>query len=186
LKKGILDLIAHTPRDEIVYLHTRGEPVTTKDISAQMPNLRALRSTVIPLPAASPEPNLDGDEKILPSLQHIFLEELVIDSGDWSPLMTFLAHRASSGNRLGSLTIDNSPYVCLEVQEGIRRMVQELRIQYLSTEHTMSFSYLSRIVVTANTWPFHSSPLPNVHYVECIPLDIFASIFLRFCAPDYR
>jgi len=58
LKKGVINLIENTPQDKIIYLCTGGEPAAMKDISAQMPNLRALYSYSLPLPATFPEPNL--------------------------------------------------------------------------------------------------------------------------------
>ena len=65
------------------------------------------------------------DEGVLPSLQRI--ELLGRPAGDdWSPLTAFLARRASSGHRLGSLVILYS-HMCLEVKERIRSVVQEFR-----------------------------------------------------------
>ena len=66
------------------------------DISAQFPNLRALQ-----------------------------LDKMILlpDSGDWSPLTAFLARRASSGDRLSSLTISWS-HVCPEAKERIGSVVQ--------------------------------------------------------------
>ena len=124
LVNGSLDLVAHTPRDEVVSFYSWGEPAAMEDISTQFPNLRALHSCSMPLPVVFPELCLDGNERIPPSLQHVFLEGIVVDGGDWSPLTTFLTRRVSSGNRLDSLTVDG-PHMCLEVEGHIRSMVRE-------------------------------------------------------------
>ena len=124
LEKGVLDLIANTPRDEIVHFVPSCRLAAVEDISAQFPNLRTLRFETgeIPLPTIFPELKVGGNEVVLPSLQQIeFLRRP--DDDDWSPLTTFLAHRASSGDRLGSLTIIYS-HLCPEVQERIRSTVQ--------------------------------------------------------------
>ena len=125
-EKWFLDLIAHFPRDEIVSFRSWDQPTTIQDVSAQFPNLRAIHSGSMPLPAAFPESNLDGDEVLLPSLQHVFLERPVVYGGDWSPLVAFLACRASSGNRLESLTVTDS-HMCPRMEEHVRTMVQEFR-----------------------------------------------------------
>ena len=128
LERGVLDLISYTPRDEVVFLHSWGEPAVTEEMFTQFPNLRSLHAGSVPLPAVFPRSNLDGNGGVPTSLQHLRLEKPIMDGGDWSPLTTFLARRVSSGNRLDSLTLDRSPHVCLEVEEHIRSMVQEFRI----------------------------------------------------------
>ena len=120
LGKAFLDLVSYTPRDEVIHLHSRGEPAVMEDMSARFPKLRTLHSELIPLLAVFPGSSLDGNRGIPTSLQHIFLEQPGMDGpGDWNPLTSFLACRSSSGNRLDSLTLDRSPHMCLEVQEHI-------------------------------------------------------------------
>jgi len=125
LETGVLDLIAHTPREEIVLFRSWGDPVAIQDVSAQLPNLRTLHFGAMPLPPVFQEPSLGGNEKLLPSLQHIFVERVYVDDDGWSPIATFLAHRASSGNPLVSLTIVDSPHMCLPEKERIKGLVQE-------------------------------------------------------------
>ena len=124
LEKGVLDLIAHTPRDDIIFFQSKCGLASMEDISAQFPNLKVLliETGRIPLPTIFPESKMGGDEEVLPSLQHIgFLNRP--DGGDWSPLTAFLARRASSRDRLGSLAISRS-HVCTEVKERMRSMVR--------------------------------------------------------------
>ena len=127
LEKGVLDLITHTPRDDIVRFDSLCRLATVDDISVQFPNLRTLRleNGAIPLPTIFPEPRVGGDEEVLHYLQHI--EFLRSPGGDdWGPLMAFLARRASTEERFGSLAITHS-HVCPEVKERIGRMVQVFR-----------------------------------------------------------
>ena len=129
LKRAALDLITHVPREEVVYLQARDNPIDMEDASTQFPNVRALALDTVPLSAAFPNPNLVGDGGVFPSLEHIFLQDVVVDDGDWNPLMIFLARRVSSGNRLDTLMIANSSSMCPEAIKGIRGLVRELRLE---------------------------------------------------------
>jgi len=124
----LLDLVPYLPQDEVVYFRSWCERVAMESVSTRFPNLRTLHPGSIPLPNIFPGPNPGGNGNIPDSLQHIILEWPVVGGGDWSPLTNFLTHRASSGNRLHSLTLDRPPHMCPKVEEHIRSMVRELRI----------------------------------------------------------
>ena len=123
----ILSLIAHTPREEIVYLQTRGNPTAMENIYSQFPNLRALHSERVPLSAMFPKPTPNGDSRVPPLLRHIFFERLVADGGDWTPLTTFVSRRACSEKWLDSLEIISSSRMRREVVENIGTMVWDFR-----------------------------------------------------------
>ena len=124
LEGGFLDLIAHTPREDVVRFEPLGGFVAVDDMSAQFPNIRALKfdTGTVPLSTIFPESRMGEDEEVLPSLQHIEFQSYRGD-GNWSPLVAFLARRASSGSRLSSLAISHS-HVCPEVEERIGSVVQ--------------------------------------------------------------
>ena len=125
-ERAVLDLVACIPREEVVYFKARNNSVATEDICTQFPNVRALSFDGVPLSVAFPDLNMAMYGKISPPLEHVLLEH--VNDDDWSPLTTFLASRVSSGNRLDTLVISNSPGVPPEVMEGIRGMVRELKI----------------------------------------------------------
>ena len=127
-EKWFLDLVAHIPQDEIISLHSWGEPAVMGSVPTQFPNLRALDSGLVPLSAVFPESNLGGNDRIPLSLRRIDLEELVVDGGDWSPLTTFLTSRASSGSQLDSLRVVGS-HMCPSVEGHVRSMVQEFTVK---------------------------------------------------------
>ena len=129
MERVALDLTTYTPREELVHFRMSNKLAARLDTYTQFPNLRALSFNTISLAAAFPDPNLVGDGKILPSLEHVLLERMVVHDADWGRLVTFLAYRVSSGNRLVTLEIVNSPHMCPDVIDGIRDMVQELRIE---------------------------------------------------------
>ena len=127
-ERTILDFITHVPREEVVYFQTFLNPVPMEDIPTQFPNVKALSLDKIPLFAAFPSRDVVGDGRIFPSLEHVLLVNMVVDHGDWGPLMTFLARRVSSGNRLDTLMFFDSPPMSPEVIESIRGMVRELKL----------------------------------------------------------
>jgi len=129
LERAALEFTTYAPRDDIVHFRMYNKFTIGVDTCTQFPNLRALSFYNISLSAAFPNPNLAGEGKISPSLEHIFLEDMDVDDADWSPLVTFLAHRMSSGNRLDTLVIVPPDYMRPAVMEGIRGMVRELRIE---------------------------------------------------------
>ena len=128
LENVFLDLFPYTPQDEVVYLHSWGEPAAMEDISTRFPKLRALNSGSMPLSAVFPGSRLDEKGGIPTSLQHIVLEWPVVDNGDWSPMTNFLASRSSSGNQLDSLTLSHSPHMGRKMEERIRSIVKKIRI----------------------------------------------------------
>ena len=129
VKRATLDLITHVPREEVVYFQTYDNPIAMGDASTRFPNVRAMSLGTIPLSEAFPESTTVGDGRVFPSLEHVLLKNTFVRDGDWNPLMTFLARRVSSGNRLDTLTIANSSSVCPEVMEDIRGMVRELKLE---------------------------------------------------------
>ena len=115
----ILDLIAHTPREEIVYLRMHENPTAMENIYARLPILRSLYVGKISLSAVFPK-QITGGNRILPFLQHVFLERVDADRGDWTPLTAFLSCRTP----LDSLEILNSSYMCPEEVKDVGKAVR--------------------------------------------------------------
>ena len=129
LEEALLNLIAHVPREEIVYFRARGGPISSEAISTQFPYLRAMHFVGTPLGIAFPRSALDRD-RIFPCLQHLTLD--VNHDDNWNPLITFLDHLASSGNKLDTLEISGCYKMKPKVEEGVRRAVRESRMEQTS------------------------------------------------------
>jgi len=130
-EKLTLDLIAHTPREEIVYFRTHGSLEAVKDLRVHMPNLRALDLFRVPLLVAFPSLDQYGSrvpEIFPPSLQHLFFERPRLDAYGWIPPIAFLSHRMSSGNQLDSLRIHGPCHMCYELTRSVRDLVREFKI----------------------------------------------------------
>jgi hypothetical protein len=127
-EKVTLDLIAHIPREDVIYFRACGSLTVVEDLRAQLPNLKVLDLHMVRLYAAFSTPiSEDGShvqERFPPSLQHIYLGRLIVNGYDWIPLVAFLARRASVGNQLDSLIIDGPCHMCSTTAEGIRRIVR--------------------------------------------------------------
>ena len=131
LDKLTLDLIAHTPREEIVYFRTCGSLEAVKDLDAQMPNLKALDLFRVPLSAVFPTLSQDGSrvhKRFPPSLQHLLIRRPNLTTNGWNPLITFLSHRSSSGNQLDSLLISGPCHMCSRVTQRVMDVVQKFEI----------------------------------------------------------
>jgi hypothetical protein len=152
LEKVSLDLVAHTPREDIVYLQALRQLVTSEAISTQFTNITTLHLYDIPLSALFPESNRGG---IFASLERIFLDMAVVDGGDWTPLVTSLAHRASCGKPLDTLEIYNSPHMCTQVVEGIRGVVRKFQIDHSGSNYWLC--------------PFGTCPKPTLGFCSPSP-----------------
>lgn len=108
----------------------RGDAVAMEEVSAQFPHLRALRFGGTPLHVAFPNPTPSIDGEIFPSLQHLTLDCVSAEGGNWGPLTTFLARRVSSGSQLDTLEICRSSSLHPDVEELIRRAVPEFRVEF--------------------------------------------------------
>ena len=129
IERAALDLITYAPLEEADFFFAQNVPIVMEDIHTRLPNLRVLRFEAVLLRAAFPDPNLVESGEAFPSLEHLTLRHMVLDDGDWSPLVTFLACRVTSGNRLDTLEITCSICMCPEVMEGIRGMVREFEFR---------------------------------------------------------
>ena len=131
LWKLALDLIAYTPREEIVYFRTCSNFEAEEDLHVLLPNLKALDLYRAPLSAVFPTLDPDGYRALQifpPSLQFLCLRRPHLNAYNWTPLITFLSHRASSGNKLDTLLIDGPCHMCSPVSWKIRGMVREFKI----------------------------------------------------------
>ena len=125
LWKGALELVAHTPSEGIVHFQAYDGWTAMCDTFTRLPNLKMLHLTRIRPSALLMELNTDENKDILPSLQYLVIQGSALAGGDWDPLMTFLAHRASSGKRLRGLKASCRRVITPELEEGIKGLVED-------------------------------------------------------------
>ena len=129
LEKAALDLMTYVPREDITHFWGISGPVGMGDIYTRLPNLKMLCLYEIHLPAVFPEPNSSGNGDVPPSLQALVLPRLKVEGGNWTPLTTFLAYRASNGKQLNTLQISSDYHIRSKVVESIEGMVQKFSLK---------------------------------------------------------
>ena len=138
-----IDFVAHTPREHVVYFGGDLTMYSLKTIVTTMPNIQELHLTsgrvadgfLLPDPD---EPVANG--KLLPSLRHLRLEDLYED--DWSPLLPYLTHQTSGGQKI-SLTISGgSHHICKDVLREIESLVEEFVLGFV-WDHNCPLDYCS-------------------------------------------
>ena len=143
LDRLTLDLVSYTPRDEIVYFRACGGVEIAKDLRIQTPNLKALNLYKVPLSVVFPRPERGGPslhERFPPSLQYLHLERPHLSAYSWTPFLTFLSHRSSSGSQLDSLMISGSCHICFRVARRIRDVVGNFKVDDGCKESWCPFS----------------------------------------------
>jgi len=126
LERAILDLISHTPQEEVIYIVVTDDPITMGAMSAQFPSLQSLHFVQTPLSTIS---GLGGGREIFPSLRSVFLDTVGVYDDNWSLFAGSLSRRASFGNRLDVLHISHSSHMCTEVVENIRSATRHFFIE---------------------------------------------------------
>ena len=67
-----------------------------------------------------------GDGKLLPSLQRIRLEDVLTDEGSWQPLLSYLAHQTTNGQKVWLTISAPREHICEDVLKEIQEMVEDL------------------------------------------------------------
>ena len=129
-----IDFVAHLPVEPVVYFGGDLSMDIVKEIIPTMPNIQELHLIHAQLEYGflllNPKEPL-AHKKLLPSLQRLFLEDVILDDEGWSPLIPYLTHQTSSGQRI-SLTISGqSEHICKDVLKEMEGFVEELVLDLL-------------------------------------------------------
>lgn len=126
-EKAVLDFIGHIPLEKLTNFGTFYRSFPTDCVYTRFPNLSTLVLFGVDLSVTFPELSSGWNKDILPNLQNLVLVRPTGYGGDWSPLTTFLAVRASSGKRLRNIKILYLGYSNMDqrVVESIKRVVEE-------------------------------------------------------------
>jgi len=123
-----INLVAHTPREYVVSFGGNSTELMRR-AAAAMPKLQELYLITPMLHHRFLRADLDeplADEKLFPSLRHLHLEDTLLYEDDWSPIIPYLTHQTSGGQRI-SLTISGEPqHICRDVLRDMKGLVEEL------------------------------------------------------------
>ena len=123
-----ISLIALIPRKHVIDLDVEIDMKLPEELFFMMPNIEALRISDVTLSAGFLQPNPDGphaNANLLPSLEALCLQDIIVDNNDWSHLTTYLAHQTSDGQAISLEISGEYPYMCPEVVNEIKDLVKE-------------------------------------------------------------
>ncbi|KAF9779273.1 hypothetical protein BJ322DRAFT_452260 [Thelephora terrestris] len=140
------DFVAYTPAEDIVYFGGDLTMDIVKRVVPTMPNIRELHLIHAQLEYGfllqDPRGPL-SQKKLLPSLERLYLEEVIYDDESWQLLLPYLAHQTSGGQRI-SLTISGTrEHICKDVMKELKGFVEELVID-LDLDSDCPFDYCER------------------------------------------
>jgi hypothetical protein len=132
-----ISLVAHTLGEHVVYF---GGNLSIDNIERTVAAMTKLQEIHLDCPLldhrflrqdlSGPLPN----EKLFPSLRHLHPKDTLLYNGDWSPIIPYLTHQTSGGQRI-SLTISGTPqHACKEVLRDMKGLVEELVLDLVSDD----------------------------------------------------
>ena len=128
------DFVAHVPVDPVVYFGGDLTMDIVKRIIPTMPNIQEFYLINARLEDGFLLPDPKGSlahKKLLPSLQRLCLEDVLLDDDSWLPLLPYLAHQTSGDQRI-SLTISGPrEHICKDVEKEMEGFVEELALNML-------------------------------------------------------
>jgi len=134
--KMCVDLMAHVPRERVVYFTVGLDMYATRDLLVTTPSIEnlCLSGRVDFDVFLQPDPLLGAE--LLPSLRHLVLQYYFRKNDsdvDWRPLITYLTHRVSGGQAFSLRLYGRGPPP--EVMKEIEGLVEEYNLDYQNEEY---------------------------------------------------
>ena len=128
-----VDLIALTPRENVVRFAPSLGPHATRDLVATIPNIEHLELVGSVVYDVLFQPHPPSCAKLLPSLRSLCLAHFAPkDDGDWHPLINYLIHQTSGGQAISLRLCEG--HVPPEVVKEIEGLVEEFSLGFPSTD----------------------------------------------------
>ena len=131
-KRLPIDLIAQIPRERVVAFDADLDMKLPGEVFLMMPNIRILSIACAELSKGLLLPIPNGpyaNTKLLPVLEVLRLDDIILDGIGWSHLATYLAHQTSDGQPISLEIAGNFPYMGPEVVDKIKGLVREFVYQ---------------------------------------------------------
>jgi hypothetical protein len=126
--KLCIDFVTCAPREHVVYFRGELSMNAVEGIAPLMPNIQELHLTDALLSDRFLQPDPDGplaNTKLLPSLRHLYLEDIDLGDDYWTPLLSYLAHQTSGGQIISLTLFGERAHICDSVMEDIEGLVEE-------------------------------------------------------------
>jgi len=127
LEQLFINLFAPIPRGHAVRLSADLGMKLPDELLFTMPNVEMLHIFGAELSKGFLQPNPDGphpNAKLLPLLETLSLEDVILGDGDWSNLTTYLTHQTSDGQAISLEMAGEIPYMRPEVENEIQGLVR--------------------------------------------------------------
>ena len=125
--KLCIDIFAHLPRERVIYLETNLSTDLMEELLVTMPNIEALHLAGAAMLEWFQLPHPHGPhahKELFPSLQCLYLESVVMEDGNWYPLVRYLTHQTFGGPRITLGVFGNGVHICSDVREQIMGLVE--------------------------------------------------------------
>ena len=123
-----IDFVAYTPGEHVVHFGGDLSVDAVREIVPAMPNIQELHLTGALLSDGFLQSNPDGplaNTKLLPSLRYLHLEDTVLEDGDWTPLLSYLANQTSGGQIISLSLSEGRVHICKNVVRDVKSLVEE-------------------------------------------------------------
>jgi hypothetical protein len=122
-----IDLIKHIPR-EVVALSAEFHVKLPDEVFLMMPNINTLRISGVEVSEGFLQPDPNGphaNTKLIPSLECLTLEDVIVNDNAWGHLTAYLAHQTSDNQIISLNIVGGSLNIRPEVVNEITGLVQE-------------------------------------------------------------
>jgi len=128
-EKFLIDLIALIPQTHVVSFNANSthHMKPPEELFSMMPDIETLYLSGVEVSEGFLQPNPEGphaNTKLLPSLRSLHLEDVTLGD-DWGHLTMYLAHQTSDDQSISLEVFGDSPYMCPEVVNEIKGLVEE-------------------------------------------------------------
>ena len=124
-----IDFVAHIPAEYVIYF---GGDLSAHvvEMASTMPNIQELYLTRVNfdvdlLQQLEPKGPLSR-KKLLPSLRRLRLQNPIAEKEGWRPLLLYLAHRTSDGQRISLTITGRRQHICKDAVKEMEGLVDEL------------------------------------------------------------
>jgi len=127
-----IDLFESIPQERVAFLNADLDLKLSEELFIMMPNIAILTLSGVELYEGFLQPNPNGpyaDEKLLPSLEVLCLEDVFPVNGDWSPLTTYLVHQTMDNQTVSLEMVSDFPYMRPEVVNEIEDLVEAFHLR---------------------------------------------------------
>ena len=139
------------PVEHVIYFGGDLGTEAIRGTISTMPNIQELHLVNAQFNDRLLQPNPKGphpEQKLLPSLRHLRLEDISFEDDNWQLFLPYLIHQTSGGQRI-SVTISGlGQHICKDVMKEIEGLVDEL-ILNLSPDSDCPFDYC---VISEEEW----------------------------------